>query len=194
MKLRLKLAILLGAIAGALLLTGAAFASDHPGPSYAKRGDQCTPGSPDLADRSGDIYTCEKRAGDSCHVWHAKSPRKGPWPTLTPCPCTSGSASASPTPSRTPTATPTPSHTATPSTTTPPPTGSASPAGGTVTDQPTQDASTTPVATTSPLPSLPVTGSPVVAIVSLAGALLTLGLLALLAARSRNRRTVGGAS
>jgi hypothetical protein len=141
-----------------LLFASAAHGSDEP----AVRGQSCAKIGEHRKNRSGTEYVCEQRRGDSCPVWHAAHPTKGPWSKPSPCLCPSKSPSVSPPPS--------PSKS---TSTSPSPSRSATPGQSTTSSMPPVDTpgtGTTPVGNT-----LPVTGTPTVI-----GAITVFGFLCLL--------------
>ncbi len=160
--------ILVAAVAVLLLSAGnVGYASDHP----VRRGDACQQIGAEAKDKSGDVYRCEQRDGASCPSWHAKHPKPGPWPSVSPCQCPSKSTSPSPSKS----ASTSPSVSVSPSKT-------ASPKPSTTTAQPAP--STTPVAAT-----LPVTGADnTVLWIGMAGAAMVVGGACLLIALARRAR------
>jgi hypothetical protein len=183
MHVRLNIAIFVGILAGAFLslgLAGSASASSTDDWSHAPA---VIPGNPcghvgDKGTHGGERYECTLKHGQDCPRWTWKfnpdTPKSGKtaWPHPS-CPCVSTSVTASP--SASPTVTPSP-------------TVAPSPSDTTTTQGPLPIHST--AVAVGPVGPLPVTGSPVVALGSLGGALLALGGLALYAARERARRTV----
>lgn len=171
LNLRTKLAILIGAIAGALLLIGPASAHTQPvvpGATCAHVGD--------LGTHDGQTYRCEKHLGEVCESWHwiysGDVPKSGKtaWPHPL-CPCESTTPTPTPAPSNTPTPTTSPSGSAAVATT--------PPAGTTPATLPTPVADTT---------TLPVTGSRVVGIVTFGLSLAVGGALLVAAGRTYRRR------
>lgn len=181
MHIRLKLAVLFGAIAGALMFGGLAAAHTPtvvPGAPCVHIGAQGIHGS--------ETYRCEQHAGESCPHFHwiynPGVPKSGQtaWPLPT-CPCTSATPTASPTVGPTPSHTPAvaPSPTGTVATATPTPTRTAS--------SPTGTAATTTAASSG---ELPVTGPHSLALFGFGLLLAVAGVTLLLVGYLRRHRDV----
>jgi len=190
MRTRLKLAALLGILAGAFfgLTVASAHTASGDGSDDWSHAQAVIPGDPcgHVGDKGVhwgpnglDHYKCLQKWAASCPHWmwvyNPETPKSGKtaWPRPS-CPCSSTSASPSSSTSASPT--PIPAPTASPSL-------AVTPAPSNSTTAPAPVHSTAVAATGGG--SLPVTGSPVVALGSLGGAFVAVGGLILFALRVR---------